>query len=142
MEKLWTIVQQNAEVQRYMPSSWDNPKKADRKYVVTVLSTLYPDFMMELGDDVKAQRQELRDMKRTKVEEVNISDEWLLALQQCTFVPCKYTTPVSFFTMLYLSYRGPSPKVWQRASSEEEAQRENGRVEAGYRQFKQEKHRS
>ena len=103
LEKLWPIAQQNAEVLRYMPSSLDKPSKADRNYVVMVLSTLYPDFMMELADDVAAQRQELRDLKATKAEEVTISDEWLLALHRCTFKPGKLLLLVLHCIILFFS---------------------------------------
>ena len=101
----------NNEVLKYIPDNWDSPKKADRKFVVAVLSTLYPDFMMELGDDVKLQRLQLREMKATKVEEVNISDDWLIALHRCSFIPCKYPA----YSLLCLIFdlfciEGPIPK--------------------------------
>ena len=87
--KLWPIVQQNARLQSYMPKEWTSTKKVDRNFLITVMSTLYYDFMVAFAADVRAQRQKLREQKAQKHHEIEITDEWLQLLASVPYKSSK-----------------------------------------------------
>ena len=85
LAKLWELIRYNSEVKKDMPDSWTKSEKADRRFLIGLLCTLYTDFMRDFGEDVRRIRAQRREMKQVKPDSIDIQPEWLAALSAAPY---------------------------------------------------------
>ena len=89
---LWEIVDTNSIVRSYLPDNWSIPEKVDRAFLIKVLCTLFPEFMVALETDVRAQRASLKAQRVVREDLCQISDEWLGILNATPWKASKSTS--------------------------------------------------
>ena len=90
VRKIWSEAIKQRRVLEYFP---DNASgiNCDRTHFWTILSTLNEQYVVNLIEDVRRQRHDLKMAAQHRVHRVQLTDEWVANLLAATYQSCKYS---------------------------------------------------
>ena len=78
----------------HIPDTWANSKKVERPFFWGVLTTLNQDFVVDLLQNIRAQRTARRMTVHAKpANNIQMQEIWMERLLSAPFVPCKSPFP-------------------------------------------------
>ena len=92
VKSMWPTAMTIPEFPDYVPDEWieTKGKKADRTFFWEIVSTLQPEYVMALINDVQQQRMDRKKAKKINPTVMQINDKWLHKLNSYPWVSGKY----------------------------------------------------